>query len=300
MLFSKFLSVNVMARVREITITPFFYICFLFFLSLYGIKYLQRLRESKKTDKLYWLGIIFLIGLNTYFINRCFWVKQLLVGRDTLISILIQGVTYRILLVILSIISLSLFLRFNRKKIFASEKSFTLNLGPHLLAVLFVPLILSTIYRIPQIIEKTKVTQQVDHTNIGGYSLNGDYIPKLLEYISSREKPRSVIVITKAQRERWQIPQFIPQFTLYYGRTNFLKVPKAELQRKKEALENIYDENVSMDKTLSLIYENEINYIIAHDEQHKKFENGKDNFKLAYLDLTNHGKKIYLYKVLLN
>jgi hypothetical protein len=293
-LFSQIFPPRIFSRLRDICIRPFFSICFLFLLSYYGVKYLRRLKENQKNSNVYWTGVVLLTGINTYCIINFFWVRQSWVSTDILCSMTLTGLTARSILVIMAIISAILFYYFNKKKSFNSMDSFAFDCRKksHLLMVLFLPLAISTIYLLPNFREKARITPQVHHIHYGGYLLDENYIPKLLEYISTHEKPLSVTIIAKDRDESYLLSQYIPQFTLYGERIYTLPNDEINKRFSKEVIDRIYDDNVSTDNTMALINKYKINYIIAHNDQHKKFAKIKTNFKLVSQD-----NDIYLYKI---
>jgi hypothetical protein len=286
-------------RLTDISIRPFFSISLIILFIFYVLKYLERRQIKQRNCGVYWLMLVTIMGISTYLIYRYFWVRQILYYPDLLVSSSLQGLS-KALPILLMLIASVLYYKKNREKTFETKEtiSFDLKDRSHFVAVLFIPLILNSFNTLPKFISKAGITPVIKTTNTGGYTLDENHIPKLFEYINNHEKPNSVIILfnwqvpfKKGYYESFELAQFIPQYV--YHRLWSSYIPYEEMIERRETAGKIYDSEVSMNETLRLIYEGEIDYIVAHGDDHKKFSRMKDNLLLVSQD-----KDIYLYKVM--
>jgi hypothetical protein len=213
------------------------------------------------------MGILLIIAVNTFVVRQFFWYKPDCRQVAVFVRMLLPF-GYKIALMILTAISFPLFYYFNRNKNFISKETFCFNETNdfHFGLVLFAPLILNTIFLLPRIKDDIRIKPDIPLNYVWQrkFEWNEDYIPKHLEYISSHEKPHSVVVLAKDPVESREISTLIPQYTFNTVPDSSPMLSLEDIKSRPKITNMIYDDNLPPDKTVDIINEKKIAYIIDH------------------------------------
>jgi len=289
--FSKLFTPNMLKRMHDIPIRPLFFIFFLIIISFYAVKLLER---NKKYNFFIFLPIL----INSYLIHKYFWVPQ--IGMDVVaLFACVKLERFHSIFLGLTALLLPLYYYTNKGKCLVSVQNPSackfFSKDSRFLLILFIPLLINTVFLLHKKIDSMSFESRVFYHNPNKLILNKDYIPGHLQYISSHEKPRSVIVLTEDGIESQEVSLFIPQFIFNSPRLALTNASLSleEVKRLQETSKKIYDDNFSIDKTLNFIYDDQIDYIVDHHSKgHKKFGENEKNFRLVYID-----KEVSLYYV---